>query len=229
MAVGTQYTVPETGWSRFEETNANFNYSTGWATNSNASTSGGTDKRTSTIGQTIKFGFTGTSIRIIAPKNTDLSDSLKISIDGIEYEFSEYHTSLLWQVCVFEKIDLKNTKHSVVITSNSTKINIFDAVDLLQGNSIIEYVEDYYYRRMSVKNPIDSRGYSFDTKTLIHLPSLSNQNMLLHGVKLRKEIQLDAPFDKMKLVKDTSVVLGEGKTFTHTIDLSEIKAKKIIL
>ncbi|MGE8038029.1 hypothetical protein [Lysinibacillus sp. NPDC093692] len=138
MAVGTQYSVAENGWVRFEESNPNFKYSTGWSNWSGELTSGGIDKRANTVGQTINFKFTGTGIRIIAPMNNDLSNSIRISIDGINEEiFSEYNSTLLWRVCVYEKTGLENKTHSVEIVTNTTTTNIFDAVDLIEGNTIL--------------------------------------------------------------------------------------------
>lgn len=82
---------------------------------------------------------------------------------------------------------------------------------------------------MSIKNPTTLKHYSLDNKTLIHLPSSSDKNMILHGVESGKEIKLDEDFDKMKYVKDTNEVLGNGKTFTHALDMSNTKINKIIL
>ncbi|WP_223553112.1 hypothetical protein [Lysinibacillus sphaericus] len=137
MAVGTQYDVAENGWVRFEENNPNFNYTKTWANWSGELTSGGTDKRTSTIGQTIRFKFTGTGIRVISPKNYDLANSIRIFIDGVEEFFSEYSPTLMWRVCVYEKTGLENKTHDVQIVTNTTSVNIFDAVDLIAGNTIL--------------------------------------------------------------------------------------------
>ncbi len=137
MAVRTQYEVAENGWVRFEEINPSFKYTASWNTWSGAATSGGTDKRTNTVGQVIRFKFTGTGIRIISPINSDLSSSVRILIDGQEEVFSEYSPTLVWRTCVYEKIGLDNQTHDVQIISNTTALNIFDAVDLLEGNSIL--------------------------------------------------------------------------------------------
>jgi len=201
MTVGTQYDVAENGWVRFEETNSNFEYSTGWTNWSGANTSGGTDKRTNTIGQTIRFGFTGTSIRIISPINHDLSNVLKISIDGKEEVFSENSSGLMWRVCVYEKTGLQNKKHSVVITTLSTAISILDAVDLIGGNSIISYQDSLPTKKMILQNANNpDKAYSMLDNTLIHLPDSSTRSIIAYGIDSNKNVQLDTPFIKHKHV-----------------------------
>lgn len=83
--------------------------------------------------------------------------------------------------------------------------------------------------KLAIKNQLTSKAYSLDNKTLIHLPSSSDKNMILHGIESGKEIKLDEDFDKMKYIKDTSEVLGEGKIFTHALDMNNTKVNKIIL
>lgn len=84
-------------------------------------------------------------------------------------------------------------------------------------------------KKMIIKNPATNKYYSLAEKTLVPLPLLSNENMILHGIEAGKEVQLDISFNKMKYVQDTSEVLGSGKVFTHEIDTSKVKVNKIIL
>ncbi len=233
MAVGTQYSVAENGWIRFEENNSNFEYSTGWINWSGVDTSGGTDNRTNTVGQTIKFGFIGNSIRIIAPINKDLSNSIKISIDGKEEIFTEYNATLNWRVCVYEKTGLPNKKHTVVITTNSTATNILDAVDLVVGSSIIPYQDSLPIRKMVIQNPNDSNQlYSLSDNTLIHLPDNTTESIIEYGLEQGKFIQLDVPFDKHRHFNNTPVDGTSGKVFTHdigkinTLSIKEIREEK---
>lgn len=51
--------------------------------------------------------------------------------------------------------------------------------------------------KMAVKNPITEEVYSLDNKTLIHLPSSSDKNMISHGIEAGKIIQLDVDFNKI--------------------------------
>lgn len=84
-------------------------------------------------------------------------------------------------------------------------------------------------KKMIVKNSTTNQHYSLAEKTIILLPSLSNENIISHGIEAGNEVQLDVPFNKMKFVQDTSEILGEGKVFTHDIDVGKIRAKKLIL
>lgn len=84
-------------------------------------------------------------------------------------------------------------------------------------------------KRLALKNPTTNQNYSLADKTLIHLPSTSDKNMILFGIEQGKEIQLDVPFTKMKYIQDTSEVLGIGKTFSNTIDTTQMQINKIIL
>lgn len=84
-------------------------------------------------------------------------------------------------------------------------------------------------KKMIVKNTTTNQHYSLSEKTIILLPSLSNENVILHGIETGKEVQLDVPFNKMKFVQDESEIVGEGRVFTHALDMSKVKVNKIIL
>lgn len=85
-----------------------------------------------------------------------------------------------------------------------------------------------YDNRLALQNLSTNKNYSLADCTLIHLPNTSDKNMILHGIKQGKEIQLDVPFDKMKYVQDTSEVLGNGKKFQQQ-SISTKNLKKIIV
>lgn len=91
------------------------------------------------------------------------------------------------------------------------------------------FIENITINRLILKNQNTNQYYSLAEKTLIHLPSSSDKNMILHGVEAGKEIKLDEDFDKMKFVQDTSEALGNGKIFTHVVEMNNVKINKIIL
>ncbi|OXS65766.1 hypothetical protein B1B04_24825 [Lysinibacillus sp. KCTC 33748] len=70
----------------------------------------------------------------------------------------------------------------------------------------------------SIYSDITNEYYSLSDNTLVHLPDNSPKNMILHGIKQGKEIQLDVPFDKHRYFNDTPVANVSGKVFTHDID-----------
>lgn len=93
----------------------------------------------------------------------------------------------------------------------------------------LEMYEVIFEKKAVIKNPSTQKVYSLDNKTLIHLPSSSDENMILHGIENGKEIKLDEDFNKMNYVQDTSEVLDVGKKFTHVVDMDNTKINKIIL
>lgn len=136
------------------------------------------------------------------------------------------------------KVGLVGTSSSIGATSYELIYNpkYFSTNDnrlLSITNNAVLYSFDGNYNvaisRAIIRNPSNSKIYSLDNKTLINLPSASQNNMILHGIEIGKEIKLDEAFDKIKYVQDTNEVLGEGKTFIHTVDMSNIKINKIIL
>lgn len=78
--------------------------------------------------------------------------------------------------------------------------------ELFSGNNNISIGEITYgyenSNKLIVNNTTTNKSYSLDSKTLIHLPSSSNKNMILHGIEAGKEIKLDEPFDKIRTVID---------------------------
>lgn len=117
---------------------------------------------------------------------------------------------------------------------NNTAYRYYRYYITRSGGWYADIAEIYYgrikrNRNLALKNIATNKHYSLDNKTLIHLPSSSDKNMILHGIASGKEIKLDEVFDKMKYVKDTSEVLGSGKKFTHVVDVSNTKINKITL
>lgn len=83
-------------------------------------------------------------------------------------------------------------------------------------------------KKMIVKNTTTNQHYSLAEKTIILLPSLSNENVILHGIETGNEIKLDEEFNKIIYIQDASEEFGSGKIFTHDIDITNIKCNKII-
>lgn len=75
----------------------------------------------------------------------------------------------------------------------------------------------------------NSNFYSLKKEELIELPSINNEVILKYGITNGLEIKLNTPFNKIKYIKDTKEVLGGGKIFTHQINNTTTKIKKIIL
>lgn len=130
IGVGAVLANPESGWRRYDDLNQTLAFEGSWTSFTAASASGGSYRRTSTVGNKVSFKFKGTKIRLISPRNTDLSTKMSISIDGASEDYSLYSSSLTWNVLVYEKSGLSDGYHEVVITANTTSINIVDAIDI---------------------------------------------------------------------------------------------------
>ncbi|MDP9698870.1 hypothetical protein J2T16_001767 [Paenibacillus intestini] len=136
---------PETGWSRYDiiKDMPNVTFTGVWNTNYTfAGWWGSTLTSTSTFGK-IGFWFYGTKLRIYDSPNTNRSTKNRISIDGLNKEYSGYRTSVLDQVIVFEITDLSLGYHYVEISIPSTETGKILAIDSIEIDSIGEFRNPY--------------------------------------------------------------------------------------
>lgn len=147
--VGSVVPSPEAGWKRYDENLSIFSYAgTGWTSATTANAYGGTVISTLIAGDSVKFNFKGTKLRIITAVNNQTgtsmgSNSVKVNIDGIEEAFSCY-APLLWKVISYEKLNLEDKIHTVQITNNQNNaVFWFDAVDIDDSGYIIDARENY--------------------------------------------------------------------------------------
>ncbi|MCY9547274.1 Ig-like domain-containing protein [Lysinibacillus xylanilyticus] len=128
--IGSPLLQPEQGWKRFDSNDPAIQYSSGWTLFSSSSDYGNSDYRTSKSGETIKFKFYGTKLRIISPINYDLATEVTITIDGSSEKFNLQNSSVQWQTFIYEKLGLVKGEHNVIISTSSTGITVFDAIDV---------------------------------------------------------------------------------------------------
>ncbi|MCU5600188.1 hypothetical protein [Bacillus wiedmannii] len=132
MKVGNVLKEPQLGWTRFDDTDSNFQYSGAWGVTTNPENYGGSshfgpysDKLA-----TVKFHFYGKALRIIGWL-TPLYDTGQISIDDLPSENINYKgTTVQQQTLLYEKFDLAEGIHTVKLSG--FKMN-FDAIDILGG------------------------------------------------------------------------------------------------
>lgn len=123
--IGQSLTAPEAGWRRYRNTELGFLYSGTWDKN------GSNYHSTTKVNASVSFSFYGQQLRIIGSMNTVDSTNIQVRIDGVNYSFSSYASSLLAQRLVFEKINLSLEKHSVTITNLvDGKYFTFDSIDI---------------------------------------------------------------------------------------------------
>ncbi|PDY71454.1 hypothetical protein [Bacillus cereus] len=140
---------PETGWSRFDDTDKNIFYTGDWSVSTNNPGifyNGSVHmKPYSKPGVfEVKFTFTGTGLRLIAQK-TSVAEfkglKTNVTIDGIDAgTFEMYDSSIIsvYQSIIFEKLNLAPGIHTVTI---STSALYFDAVDIQGGSLYISKVD----------------------------------------------------------------------------------------
>ncbi|MBP2633089.1 MAG: hypothetical protein H6Q70_3717 [Firmicutes bacterium] len=141
--VGEQLTAPETGWKRYDDTNSNISYlGTGWDVDSTYSPyNGGRSRNTAiTSDRSIRFNFTGSNLRIIGILSSNWSNNLQISVDGITESFSQYNNATATsQVLNYEKLNLSNGEHSVIITNTASVYWGLDAIDIDETGELKPY------------------------------------------------------------------------------------------
>ncbi|PPQ47764.1 hypothetical protein C5G87_16740 [Paenibacillus peoriae] len=135
-SIGERLTSPEEGWKRYDDMNPAINYEgSGWAyvtnePNSVYAKTGHYMKLSGATTNAIKFKFYGTKLRIIDLYWTNRVNNVTIEIDGKVSTYNPNNPVNLYQVLVFEVLDLPPAVHEVKLTTNSTN-NTFslDAID----------------------------------------------------------------------------------------------------
>lgn len=127
----TQLKSPEAGWTRIVDSNPLITYGGTWEVYKDSAYSTGSAHATKLSGSTANFWFEGTKVRIIGSRNNNKSTDMKIQIDGISYSFSALG-SQQGDTLLFEKTDLIQGKHQVIITYNKgTSVDfVLSALDI---------------------------------------------------------------------------------------------------
>ena len=142
--VGEALTSPGDGWQRFDDSNSNISYSGGWYQGSYPDAyPNGMLHANNIPGGVVKFDFTGTKIRIISVlvgTTNFASPNISISIDNVvNGSYSCVSSTSKQKILVYEKTNLSNTRHSVVIKSNDNKYAYLDAIDIDKTGSLQQY------------------------------------------------------------------------------------------
>lgn len=152
--VGQRLSAPEAGWKRYDDTDQLIEYENGqygWVADTSWSDNWmGTQHFDHPNGnEKIKFNFTGTKLRILAPMNTTCTNKARITIDGLEYFFTQYANTWVNGALCFEIMDLTNIEHSVIINVdlsappvNGTRVLALDAIDIDKDGILKPYNPD---------------------------------------------------------------------------------------
>lgn len=113
--IGQVLTTPEVGWKRIDDSDSRITYvGNAWQIISNI-------HLTYVATNSIKFNFTGSKIRIIgAYDSTWAATNVMIYIDGVSYIYDQSVGGALFSKLLFEKSDLQNGEHSIVITGTAS-------------------------------------------------------------------------------------------------------------
>lgn len=132
--VGNVLKKPEIGWKRYDDSNDKIIYEGKWDTNTIYPYSwNGTRHISNYSNKLLKFNFEGTKLRIIVNTSSNRSESVNVVIDGESYVFSTKFTSsgnILPTYLAFEKTNLENKLHSVVIKDSTSRYLDIDAIDV---------------------------------------------------------------------------------------------------
>ncbi|WP_375296238.1 protein containing cell adhesion domain protein [Bacillus cereus] len=181
--VGDVLKEPEPGWKRFDDTDKSFKYlGDWWSSGTTPEWYNNTFKFIQGGSGEVQFNFSGTKLRIIGcihePKHR--SRDIKIIIDGKEEMYSEQGTQMQYQTLVYEKTDLVDGVHTVVIKSGTTSRYplTFDAIDINDTGVLLPYDDNKktkvsLYEKESGKIFVDDFD-SINPKWLMSLSSAFN-------------------------------------------------------
>lgn len=138
--IGQSVLTPESGWQRYDDTYSGIKYVGSWTTaTTDPSTYKGTLAVGNTPGNSFKFYFKGTKVRLLATMKDSRSSHIKVSVDGAVDYFSEYSSSVVHMGLVYEKTQLPDGVHflEVQLTDTNGLYLMLDAVDIDSSGYLI--------------------------------------------------------------------------------------------
>ncbi|MHB0879967.1 bacterial surface protein [Paenibacillus sp. SEL1] len=118
--VGESLTSPEEGWNRYDDTDSHIQYEgNGWFKSTNGTFYNGSETLTNDNNEKfIKFNFTGTKIRLITTVSIWKTQNYTLTLDGVEYPYTQYNKKSAFQAISFEKTGLPQGEHTLIIKTN---------------------------------------------------------------------------------------------------------------
>ncbi|KOA21343.1 thermophilic serine proteinase precursor [Clostridium homopropionicum DSM 5847] len=113
-------TAPQPTITRFEETDTNVKFSTGWTLDSNANNSGASAKYSNVTGSYVEFTFTGTGIKWLYLAN-QYRGIAKVTIDGVSENIDTYSSTTQYKKVAYTKDNLTYGQHTIKIEVTGTK------------------------------------------------------------------------------------------------------------
>lgn len=200
----------------------------------------------------VSSGNYSDSMYISFPRNLSVGDRIGVLLD-LSKDIGLVYCSLNGEYYVKERPILTNVNSNIINSikvglvgngstagtgtyrliyePNDFKENIDNIIDLAKYKTVYSFDGNnrLYIRRLALKNPTTNQHYSLAEKTLIALSNASDENMILHGIKAGKEIQLDEAFDKIQYINELSTATQgtSGKIVTQKLSEKPNKILKI--
>ncbi|WDV46150.1 cohesin domain-containing protein [Clostridiaceae bacterium M8S5] len=236
--VGDQLLNPETGWTRYDDSDSKLTYQNLDAKSNARYYMSTYHVARGTNNSSIKFNFTGSKLRIITNllNKNQYAENIKIIIDGNTYTFKQgvsSYPSDYYQRIVFEKLDLEDKEHSVVITPENGKDFIFDAIDIDENGGLKEFneVKKCVLDIEPEKNEIKVNEIVIANLTIDNITEITAEDISIDYDHKKLEFLGFQEVDGVKLVKTVDV--GEdGKLRVVTASKGEsniVNAKKTLL
>ncbi|WP_260148218.1 hypothetical protein [Paenibacillus polymyxa] len=133
--VGDPLTSPEEGWNRYDDTDSTIQYEgNGWFKSTNGTFYNGSETLTNDNNEKfIKFNFTGTKIRLITTVSIWKTQNYTLTLDGVEYPYTQYNKKSAFQAISFEKTGLPQGEHTLIIKTNGAiGMDAFDIDGILK-------------------------------------------------------------------------------------------------
>ncbi len=168
--VGQVLTAPEEGWRRLDDRDKNISYIGTWTTDAIS----GEYNTTITVipegvsvdvvnSSSIKFNFTGTSIRFIHSKHPQHSKTISYKIDGeLVCTANMDNDTVIRQILGLEKTDLVNKEHSVEIYSGDGIRFDFDCLDIDATGELKPYSRGKVLLRITMNDSSEREYYLLD-------------------------------------------------------------------
>lgn len=192
--IGEQLLQPEAGWQRFNYNDTRIKIVGGYPD------SGGYKNSLIVNPASITIYFTGTSIRLLCSIYDNQSTDVLVTIDGKEFHYSAHKSSTV-VLCglAFEKTNLKDKPHKLVMKNNNGGDYTLDAVDILDDKKLL--TEDEYNRLITLNSLI------YDNGTYKNYDATNN--------KLVEVTDIDSVFTNYTGIKDLNKIIPFIPSFSE--------------
>lgn len=163
--VGDVLLTPEANWKRDDDNNSALTYTGVWTTTSDSNWYNSTKHVSNDASAIVRFKFKGTDLRIIGTHSSTYSDSISITIDGIQETYSQYKSTTSFKVISYEKLGLTDTMHTIEIKLINAGYFSIDAIDTNSSGRLLHVDEVTAITDLAVGKRIRANYRAFSNKT----------------------------------------------------------------